>query len=201
MRGLEPGSSYIDLAWPMLIISAGIGLCVAPTTSAIMNAVPDEKQGVASAVNDTTREVGAAVGLAVAGSVVAAEYTNALGPNLAGFPDQVRTAALDSLAQAVEVADRMGDAGARLAGIAEAAFMQAMDLSLLVLSLVAVVAAAFVALWAPGRDGRQIALVRRLTTRTRRSDDELGGAVADHDDRGMGTAAGDGGKHRAVDHP
>jgi hypothetical protein len=71
MRTLDAGSTYLDLVWPFLITSAGIGLCVAPTTSAIMNAVPDEKQGVASAVNDTTREVGAAIGIAVAGSVLA----------------------------------------------------------------------------------------------------------------------------------
>ena len=71
--------------WPMLITAVGIGLCVAPTTSAIMNAVPDEKQGVASAVNDATREVGAAVGIAVAGSVLAAQYSKVLAPGLAGF--------------------------------------------------------------------------------------------------------------------
>ena len=83
----------------MLITAVGIGLCVAPTTSAIMNAVPDEKQGVASAVNDATREVGAAVGIAVAGSVLAAQYSRVLAPGLAGFPDQVREAALASLAR------------------------------------------------------------------------------------------------------
>ena len=71
MRVLDAESSYLEFVWPILIVSAGIGLCVAPTTSAIMGAVPDEKQGVASAVNDTTREVGAAIGIAVAGSVVA----------------------------------------------------------------------------------------------------------------------------------
>ena len=43
-------------------MSTGIGLCTAPTTSAVMGAVPDEKQGVASAVNDATREIGAALG-------------------------------------------------------------------------------------------------------------------------------------------
>src|SRR5436190_23613707 len=103
MRYLQADSAYIDLVLPFLITSAGIGLCVAPTTSAIMGAVPDEKQGVASAVNDTTREVGAAIGIAVAGSVVAAHYSNVLGPALARFPEQVRGPALESLAQALAV--------------------------------------------------------------------------------------------------
>jgi hypothetical protein len=76
-----------------------------------MNAVPDEKQGVASAVNDTTREVGAAVGIAVAGSVLAAQYNNVLAPRLAGLPEQVREQALDSLAHALAVAQQMGPRG------------------------------------------------------------------------------------------
>ena len=199
LRFLNAGSDYVDLMWPMLITAVGIGLCVAPTTSAIMNAVPDEKQGVASAVNDATREVGAAVGIAVAGSVLAAQYSRVLAPGLAGFPDQVREAALASLAQALAVAGELGPQGARLADLAESAFIESMDLSLFVLAILLAVAATFVALWAPGRDGQQYRFVQRLTRS--RSDDELGGPVADHDDGGVRAPTGDGRKHRSVDHP
>jgi EmrB/QacA subfamily drug resistance transporter len=167
MRLLDAGSSYLDFVWPILIVSAGIGLCVAPTTSAIMGAVPDEKQGVASAVNDTTREVGAAVGIAVAGSVVAAHYSDVLRPALAGFPEQVRGPALESLAQALAVAEQMGPQGGQVAQLAESAFLQSMDLSLLILSAIVAVAATFVAIWAPGRDGQQFGFLRRLTSPTR----------------------------------
>jgi hypothetical protein len=197
MRYLDAGSTYVDLVWSLLITSAGIGLCVAPTTSAIMNAVPTEKQGVASAVNDATREVGAAVGIAVAGSVLAAQYHSALAPLLAGFPDQIRESALDSLANALAVAGQMGPQGARLADLSESAFIQSMDLSLLVVSIVSVVAAAFVAVWAPGRDGRQFGFLRRLRSRG----DELDRPMADHHDGGVRSPAGDRGKHRAVHHP
>ncbi len=201
MRYLDAGSSYLDIVWPMLITSAGIGLCVAPTTSAIMNAVPTEKQGVASAVNDTTREVGAAVGIAVAGSVLAAQYGTVLSPMLAGFPDQIRAGALDSLANALAIADEMGPQGEHLADLATSAFIDSMSLSLLVLSIVLALAAVFVAIWAPGRDGRQSVIARRLSARWSMSGDELGGPVTQHDDGGVGTPAGDGGKHRAVHHP
>ncbi len=201
MRYLDAGSSYIDIVWPMLITSAGIGLCVAPTTSAIMNAVPTEKQGVASAVNDTTREVGAAIGIAVAGSVLAAQYGSALSPVLTDFPEQIRAAALESLANALAVADEMGPQGSRLADLATSAFIDSMRLSLLVLSIVLVAAAAFVAIWAPGRDGRQSGFARRINARWSISDDELGGPVAEHDDRRVRAPAGDGGKHRTIDHP
>jgi len=190
MKYLEADSSYLDLVWPFLITSAGIGLCVAPTTSAIMNAVPTDKQGVASAVNDATREVGAAVGIAVAGSVLAAQYTHAMAPGLSAFPENIRGAATDSLANALEIAKQLGPQGPALAKLAESAFLDAMDLSLIVVSTALVVAAAFVAVWAPGRDGRQLDFVARLTARS--GDDELGGAMPEHHDRGVWTAAGDG---------
>jgi MFS family permease len=198
MRYLDAGSSYLDLVAPLLITSAGIGLCVAPTTSAITNAVPTEKQGVASAVNDTTREVGAAVGIAVAGSVLAAQYSSVLAPALAGFPEQIRGAALDSLANALAVADRMGPQGTLLADLATSAFVDSMQLSLLVLSIVSATAAGFVAFWAPGRDGQQFGFIRRWRSS---STEEVDGPVADHDDGGVRASTGNGGKHRAVDHP
>ncbi len=200
MKYLDADSSYIDLVWPFLITSAGIGLCVAPTTSAIMNAVPTDKQGVASAVNDTTREVGAAVGIAVAGSVLAAQYTHAMAPRLNAFPENIRGAATDSLANALEIAKQIGPQGPALAQLAESAFLDAMDLSLIVVSTALIVAAAFVAVWAPGRDGRQLEFVARLTARSS-GDDELGGAMPEHHDRGVWTAAGDGRQHRPVDDP
>ena len=201
MRVFDANSSYLEFVWPILIVSAGIGLCVAPTTSAIMGAVPDEKQGVASAVNDTTREVGAAIGIAVAGSVVAAHYSNVLRPALAGFPEQVRGPALESLAQALAVAGQMGPQGRQVAQLAESAFLQSMHMSLLILSVFIAVAAIFVAIWAPGRNGQQLRFVQRLRSRSLASADELGSPTAEHDDGGMRTSAGDGGKHRAVDNP
>ncbi|BCI51828.1 MFS transporter [Mycolicibacterium litorale] len=167
MRTLEVDSSFFDLAWPLLIISAGIGMCTAPTTSAIMNAAPDDKQGVASAVNDTTREVGAAVGIAAAGSVLAAQYEHLLAPALGAFPEQVRGPALESLAQALEVAARMGPAGQVLSLEAQRAFLSAMDLSMTVLSVALLVAGVFIGLWSPGRDGRQLRALRRGLARPR----------------------------------
>jgi hypothetical protein len=160
MRVLEIDSPYLDLAWPLLIVSAGIGLCTAPTTSAIMGAVPDDKQGVASAVNDTTREVGAALGIAAAGSVLAAQYEHLLAPAIAALPEQVRGPALDSLAHALAAAEQMGPTGAALAENAQRAFLSAMDMSLTVLAAGLAVAALFVAVWSPGRDGRQLRIVR-----------------------------------------
>ena len=95
----------------------------------------------------------------------------------------------------------MGAHGAQLAELAKNAFLQSTHLSLLVLSIIVCAAAVFVAVWSPGRDARQWRLIRRLTKDPSGSDDELRGAVADHDDGRVGSPAGEGGKHRAVDHP
>ncbi|OBK73113.1 MFS transporter [Mycobacterium sp. 1164985.4] len=186
MQTLQVDSPYLDLALPLLIMSTGIGLCTAPATSAIMGAVPDEKQGVASAVNDTTREIGAALGIAVAGSVLAAQYGDRLRPHLEGLPEALRTAASNSLAEALEVAARLGPQGAGLSQAARMAFVESMHVSLIALGTLCAVAAAFIAVWAPGRDGRQLRLLERLTSR---SDDELGGSVPEHDDGGVRSAA------------
>ena len=156
MRLPGTDAAYVDVMWPMLIIAAGVGLCTAPTTSAIMTAVPDEKQGVASAVNDATREVGAALGIAIAGSILAASYRSALAPRLTGFDEQVRSTATDSLAYALSLAARIGPQGRELADLARAGFLHAADQALLALAVLLVVAAVFVAAWAPGRDGRQL---------------------------------------------
>jgi EmrB/QacA subfamily drug resistance transporter len=165
LRGVEVDSTYWDVAWPLFVMSFGIGLLTAPTTSAIMNTVPDDKQGVASAVNDTTREVGAAIGIALAGSLLAAQYTSALRPELADLPPQAREAATGSLGQALEVASRMGPSGAQLAEQSKAAFVEAMHTSLLALAITVGVGAVVIGLWAPGRDDQQLRLIRRLRGR------------------------------------
>jgi len=145
-------SSYWDLAWPLLVVSTGVGLFTAPTTSAIMTSVPDDKQGVASAVNDTTREVGAALGIALTGSLLAAGYTRHIVPALAGFPPPVRDAAHGSLAGAVAAAPHLGPVGGQLVTVARVAFLHAMQTALVVLASITAVAGVLIAFWAPGRE-------------------------------------------------
>jgi EmrB/QacA subfamily drug resistance transporter len=165
MRTLTPESTYLDVLWPLLVISSGFGLCTAPTTSAIMTAAPDAKQGVASAVNDATREVGGALGIAMAGSILAGSYGHTIGPALTAFPEPVRGPASDSLAQALVVADRLGPQGAPLAEAAKTAFVDAVSSSYLVMAAIVGIAAVVIPVFAPGRDGAQLRVVRRLRNR------------------------------------
>ncbi|MBP9115205.1 MAG: MFS transporter [Acidimicrobiia bacterium] len=78
MTTLEVGGTYLHVVWMMVLMSLGTGLTMAPATSAIMNSVPREKAGVGSAMNDTTRMIGGALGLAITGSIFSSYYQNAL---------------------------------------------------------------------------------------------------------------------------
>ncbi len=162
MGGITVGDGYGAIAWPMLVMSVGIGLLTAPMTSAIMNTAPDDKQGVASAVNDAAREVGAALGIALAGSLLAAQYTDLLAPQLpAQLPEPARQAVLGSLGQALEVSTRLGPPGAQVAELSKTAFVEAMNSATFGLALTVAVSAVLIGLWAPGRDDRQLRLLRR----------------------------------------
>jgi EmrB/QacA subfamily drug resistance transporter len=167
MYRLNLHTSFVEFTWPTLILATGIGICTAPTTAAIMGAVPDEKQGVASAVNDTSREMGGALGIAVAGSILAGRYSHELAPRLADFPAPVRGQATDSLAKAVEVAAKLGPQGAQLAEASKTAFLAALHASTITMAAIVAVAAVLIGLWTPGRDGRQLRPVRRMLSARR----------------------------------
>jgi hypothetical protein len=94
-----------------------------------MTAAPDEKQGVASAVNDATREVGGALGIALGGLILAGSYSWQIAGAIGVFPEPVRGPASDSLAEALAVADRLGPQGQQLAQVSKAAFNTAIDSS------------------------------------------------------------------------
>jgi EmrB/QacA subfamily drug resistance transporter len=75
-------TSYIVIALWGVLLGGGLGLTSAPATEAIMGAVPKEKAGVGSAVNDATRLFGTALGVAVIGSMAASLYANRLGATI-----------------------------------------------------------------------------------------------------------------------
>lgn len=161
MCTLDVDSSYLEVCWPLMVISTGFGLCTAPTTSAIMTAAPDQKQGVASAVNDATREVGGALGIALAGSILAGSYSHHIASALGDYPAPVRGPAADSLSKALAVANQLGPQGLALADRSKEAFVAASDSSYLVMAAVVAVAAIIVPFFAPGRDGRRLIAGRR----------------------------------------
>jgi hypothetical protein len=108
------------------------------------------KAGVGSAVNDTTRELGGALGVAVLGSLVASQYTGKLGPALGALPAPLRAAARNSLGEALQVAARIGGPeGAHLANTARVAFTHGLHTALVVAAVVAFGGAGLIARFMP----------------------------------------------------
>ena len=134
----------------------GMGLAGTPATTAITSALPVAKQGVASALNDTARELGSAFGIAILGSVLNQGYRDGMADAVAGLPPLVADRVLSSIAftAAPEIA-QFGEAGQRLVEQARDAFVSGVSDAVLVTSAVLVVAAAAVAVIAPrGREQR-----------------------------------------------
>lgn len=148
------GSSYGELLAGMLVLAVGMGLTMAPATESIMGSLPPAKAGVGSAVNDTTRELGGALGVAVLGSLLASGYASSLGDSLRGFPvpPDVVGVVQSSVGAALQVAGGVGGAaGQALALAARTAFVDAMGVSLEVAAGVALVGAVISAAFLPGR--------------------------------------------------
>ncbi len=152
---LDLAANYLDLLWPLLIMSAGLGLCTAPATYAIVADTPEAKHGVAAAVNDAAREIGAAIGIAVAGSVLAAGYSHHIAPALPRLPEPARGPVADSLAAALQVADQAGPAAAPLAEFAKAAFVHGSGQAALTLAALTTIGAIVLAFLAPGPTTRR----------------------------------------------
>jgi EmrB/QacA subfamily drug resistance transporter len=128
-------TGYGRLAIALLLMGAGMGLAGAPATASIMSALPPDRANIGSAVNDTTRELGGALGVAVIGSIMSSLYASQLSHALPdGVPAPVAAAARASIGAGVQIS---GSFGAEIADAARDAFVQAMSRASIVAALVA----------------------------------------------------------------
>ncbi len=148
---LETGSSYWLFLAGLIPLGAGMALAGAPATTAIVASLPHEKQGVASAVNDVSRELGGALGIAVLGSIFNSGYRSAVEAQAATLPPEAAEHVTGSLAGAQRVGQGLGARGQELVLQAQEAFLQGLNHALLVGAAALALGAAFVALRAPGR--------------------------------------------------
>jgi F420-0:gamma-glutamyl ligase-like protein len=144
---LGSGSSYWHVLGGFVLAGAGMALSAAPATNAIVASLPQGKQGVASAVNDLSRELGGVLGVAILGSVLNAGYRTGLADAARGVPREALARAQESLVSALGVAGQLGGReGERLADAAREAFVGGLSASLLAGAVVLVVSALGVAL-------------------------------------------------------
>jgi EmrB/QacA subfamily drug resistance transporter len=147
---LSASSSYWpDIIWRQALLAGGMALTMAPATESIMGALPLGKAGVGSAVNDTTRQVGGALGVAVIGSVLASIYGSQVGDFLQGKP--VPSGTSEQLQQSLGLALAAGEQVPGLADTAVNAFLDGMHAGVLVAAGVALVGAVIAFVWLPAR--------------------------------------------------
>jgi len=137
-------SPYLVLALALVLLGAGMSLTAAPATGSIMSAVPPAKAGVGSAVNDTTRELGGALGIAVLGSVANAIYRSGIHLDGLSLPEPVRAAASESVGAATVISKSI-PGGRELASRAGIAFTHAFNVASTFAAVLALGAAAVVA--------------------------------------------------------
>jgi EmrB/QacA subfamily drug resistance transporter len=123
-------SGYVHYVIAMSALSAGVGLAMAPCTTAVMQAVPLAQAGVGSAVNDTTRNIGSVLGVAVLGSITAsvfaARMSGAVHAVAAHIASAAGPAATSSIGAVAATAHRIpAAAAAPLLHSADAAFVAA----------------------------------------------------------------------------
>jgi EmrB/QacA subfamily drug resistance transporter len=134
-----PTSGYGIIFFSQVAFAFGMGLLIAPATASIMGAVPAAQAGAGSAINDTTRQVGGALGVAVMGSFAAAGFRDSLVHKV----PMVAAGARDSLGAAIETARGLGSgaAGQRLLTAAHESFIHGLRLASWVAFAVALIGA------------------------------------------------------------
>jgi EmrB/QacA subfamily drug resistance transporter len=123
-----------------------------PATVAIMQSLPREKAGSGSAVNNTFRQVGGALGVAVLGSLLSTLYRNGLEDRLVLLPPAVRRAAGESIEGTLGLVAKAGPAARALVQPANDAFIHAMHITALASAGVALIGMAVVLVFLPGRE-------------------------------------------------
>ena len=123
---LSVDGGYLSVLPGMLAMGIGMGLAMTPSTEAITASLPRGKQGVASALNDVTRELGTALGVAMLGALLSAGYRASIADKLAdvpGVPGDTADSAREGIATAMDAAHDEGTHTEYLVGAAQQAFV------------------------------------------------------------------------------
>jgi predicted MFS family arabinose efflux permease len=144
--------SYMAIAPGMFVFWMGLGIGMAPPTEGILNSLPDAKHGVASAVNDLSRELGAALGIAVAGAAFNAGYRFDVRSALASHTSSLSKTMIDSPAAALQaIGKAAGHNETRLRAIITHGVLQGWRIAFIISAAALLLGAIFVARRYPGR--------------------------------------------------
>src|SRR5262249_37611446 len=143
-------SSFVGGCLVRLLFGIGLGLTSGPAREWIMGSLPPSRAGVGSAINDTTRQTGGAVGIAVIGTLFLTTYHH-YADKTKGLSAASAAALHDSVGKALDLARTLPVGGERLADLSREAFIQAMRITYPIAAAF-IVFASFVAWkWLPAR--------------------------------------------------
>ncbi|WP_218123593.1 MFS transporter [Quadrisphaera sp. DSM 44207] len=148
-------STYAQIIWPLAVVTAGMTFVMVPATNLVLAAVPRSRSGMGAAMNDTIRELGAALGIAVLGTMIAAGYRDGIATALTALPAPLAEAAEKSFAVAVDgvapvlVSTAGAPAAHALVDAATQAWVDGLTAAMLTSAVLAVLAAAWTFLAMP----------------------------------------------------
>lgn len=145
---LSSGSDYWMFALALLVFGAGMGLAGPPATEAIVEALPAERQGVASAINDVARELGGALGIALIGSMLTAGYRRGI-DDAADLPAGLEDVIREAPGVGLGAAGQAGAEGGGIVDVVQSAVTDGFGLAMWVAAGAAIVGAVYVALRTP----------------------------------------------------
>lgn len=148
---IAPETPYVVVISYFVVMASGMGMTMAPATESVMGSLPRDMAGVGSAINDTTRQVGGALGVAIIGSVVSSIYAGRIADvaTSLGLDAASTSAAESSLGQAQRVAAELSNP--TLFADANIAFVDALTTGMLLSAAVIVGAAVLAWRFLPAR--------------------------------------------------
>ncbi len=185
LSGIDVETSYTEIAIGLMAFGFGGGMALAPLTDTVMAAVPVNVAGIGSAVNDVSRELGAALGIAITGSIVSGIYRSNVDASLTGVvPDEFVGTASDGIGVATIAAQSLPpELASVVVAAANTAFVDAFTTGLLVSAGIMAVATVVSVVLIPGRmrsdqvDDERVEFERPLISRTTNGKPAVGGTV------------------------
>jgi len=142
----------------MMLMACGLSLVTSPSSESVMGSLPREMAGVGSAINDTSREIGGTLGVAIIGSIFATSYGPKIVDLLSPFalPQAAVSAAEESVGAAFAVSEQVGDPtlASAIRDVASTSFLDGFQVACTTVGVVAILGSLLAYRFLPARAPR-----------------------------------------------
>jgi MFS family permease len=159
------GTPYWQIFLVLASLGVGIGFTMSPATSAVMNSLPPNRAGIGSAMNDTTRQLGGALGIAVLGALMNGVYRSGINQlsGISGITSSMLEEIRGSIQSAQIIAQNVsGETSSLIIQTANQAFINGVREAFLIASIVMALGAVIAWIILPEHEGLQKPVVEAL---------------------------------------